>query len=267
MQIDKDILYTYLIFNSPIQYELSKGKVITLYPIKMDKILEFHQLVTAFTVRKNSVFPVKEIIKMNYLDFLYYCKDNIELASEYKIPYLPYLYMFALELLSLACGEEQPITYMQNSSLIKINNYEINSKQFDDIRKIILLQNDVDFDIDEFINRDTENALKKAQEFENKKNKEQATIEDYIDSLIVGLGLTEEYVKNLTIRKFWRYVKRLIKYDDYKILKTASVSGYVEFKEPVSHWISSIDESDKYANVKTDPKQINEKIGDVAVAK
>jgi superfamily II helicase len=78
---------------------------------------------------------------------------------------------------------------------------EITAEKFDDIRQIILIQNGVDFDINEFINRDTEEALRKAQEFENEKNNEKATIEDCIDSVVVGLETSEEYVENLSFER------------------------------------------------------------------
>ena len=65
-----------------------------------------------------------------------------------------------------------------------INGIEITPEQFDDIRRIIILQNGIDFDIDEFINRDTEEALLKAQNATS--GKDTSTLEDYVDSVCLG---------------------------------------------------------------------------------
>lgn len=94
-----------------------------------------------------------------------------------------------------------------------------------------------------------------------KKNKEKSDIEDYIDSLIVDLKVTEEYVSELTIRKFWRYIKRINKHEEYQSCRSAQMSGMVTFKEPIQHWMTSIEITDKYENLKTDEDELRSKIG------
>ena len=117
--------------------------------------------------------------------------------------------------MQLTCGDDVDIKYNSSTLDISINDFQITNEVFDDLRKIIIVQNDIDFDIDEFMNIDTVKALEKAREFEAKKNKEKSDIEDYIDSLIIELRVTEEYVSNMTIRNFWRYVKRINKHEEY----------------------------------------------------
>lgn len=255
MVINEELLGSFLLYNDPIKY----SENITLYPVKMDKVLSFNQYIYSFTIRKDSIFPIKEIIKMSYLDFLFYCTQHPDLGHQYKISYMQNLYMWAAELLGLVC-QDQEIKYGTTRGWFSINGEEIDADKFDDIRRIILLQNNVDFNIDEFLHKETEEALKKAQEFENKKRKDHSTIEDYIDSMIIGLQVTEEYVKNLTIRKFWRYIKRLSKYEEYRILRTAECGGMITFKEPLSHWMTSIDVEDKYADLKTNEQELRSKI-------
>jgi len=255
VDISEDLLYTNLTFNKPIVY----SENITLYPVRMENIFEFQQYSTSFTIRKNSVFPIKEIIKMNYLDFLFYCSQNPEFGIKYNLPHLSLLYMFAGQLLSLVC-KNQEVSIGTESAFFRINGELIDSEKFDDLRKIIIIQNDVDFNIDEFLNRDTEDALKKAQEFEDKKKKEKSSIEDYIDSIIIGLKVTEEYVQNITIRKFWRYVKRISKHEEYQIFRSAECGGMVTFKEPIQHWMTTLEVEDKYSNLKTDEQELRSKI-------
>lgn len=256
VEISHQTLYLYLLFNKPIKYDEN----ITLYPVRMKDVLTFQQCQIALTLRKDSIFHEKNIIKMGYLDFIKYAYRNNELAENYKMPFLPMYYDLILSLLQIVCGEDTKISYNSNNLDFFINDKLITNEIFDNLRKIIMIQNDIDFDIDEFMNIDTVKALEKAKEFEAKKNKEKSDIEDYIDSLIIDLKVTEEYVANLTIRKFWRYIKRINKHEEYQACRSGQMSGMVTFKEPIQHWMTSIELTDKYENLKTDEGDLRSKI-------
>ena len=256
MEINKDTLFPYLIYNKEIKY----NEHITLYPIKMKDIITFQQYQIALTLRKDAIFQDKQIIKMGYLEFIKYACRNDELAQKYNMPLLPFYYDFIIGILQLTCGEDVEIKYNTSTLDFSINDFLVTDEVFDDLRKIIIIQNDIDFDIDEFMNIDTVKALEKAREFEAKKNKEKADIEDYIDSLIIGMKVTEEYVSNLTIRKFWRYIKRINKHEEYEACRSGQMSGMVTFKEPIQHWMTSIEVTDKYENLKTDEEELRSKI-------
>ena len=256
MEINKDTLFPYLIYNKEVKY----NEHITLYPIKMKDIITFQQYQMALTLRKDAIFQDKQIIKMGYLEFIKYACRNDELAQKYNMPLLPFYYDFIIGVLQLTCGEDVEIKYNTSTLDFSINDFLVTDEVFDDIRKIIIIQNDIDFDIDEFMNIDTVKALEKAREFEAKKNKEKADIEDYIDSLIIGMKVTEEYVSNLTIRKFWRYIKRINKHEEYEACRSGQMSGMVTFKEPIQHWMTSIEVTDKYENLKTDEEELRSKI-------
>ena len=197
---------------------------------------------------------------MGYLEFIKYACRNDELAQKYNMPLLPFYYDFIIGILQLTCGEDVEIKYNTSTLDFSINDFLVTDEVFDDLRKIIIIQNDIDFDIDEFMNIDTVKALEKAREFEAKKNKEKADIEDYIDSIIIGLKVTEDYVSNLTIRKFWRYIKRINKHEEYEACRSGQMSGMVTFKEPIQHWMTSIEVTDKYENLKTDEDELRSKI-------
>ena len=256
VEISKDTLFPYLIYNKEIKY----NEHITLYPIKMKDIITFQQYQMSLTLRKDAIFQDKQIIKMGYLEFIKYACRNDELAQKYNMPLLPFYYDFIIGILQLTCGEDVEIKYNTSTLDFSINDFLITDEVFDDLRKIIIIQNDIDFDIDEFMNIDTVKALEKAREFEAKKNKEKADIEDYIDSIIIGLKVTEDYVSNLTIRKFWRYIKRINKHEEYEACRSGQMSGMVTFKEPIQHWMTSIEVTDKYENLKTDEEELRSKI-------
>ncbi len=80
MKINKEYLLQFLIYNKPITYNN-----IILYPVTMNDVIMFQTFSNSITVRKNSIFRNKQIIKMSYLDFLFYSFGNTDLENEYKI--------------------------------------------------------------------------------------------------------------------------------------------------------------------------------------
>lgn len=253
MEINKDTLLPFLIYNSPFKY--SEG--ITLHPVTMKDIVAFQTLTQSITLRKDSIFRDKKIIKMTYWDFLIYCFGNDELETEYKINGLSEYLLYAIQLLKLCCANSN-IEFLQNGQIC-INGEVITPEIFDDLRRIIIIQNDIDFDIDKFLNYDTEQRLLKAEN-DLRKKQDKANIEDYIDSLIIAMNTTEDCVKNMTIRKFWRYIKRYQLHESYTIAKTGECSGMVSFKEPIKHWMISLEEEDKYKHLKADENELRGKI-------
>lgn len=257
VDFNEETLKEYLLFDTPFPYNES----ITLHPVLVKDIYSFNQCQQAFTIRKDAIIREKKYIKMGYFDFLKSTFGDDELAKRYKLNCLPFAYSMVLRLLAIICGEDAKIQYHKETLDIWINECLITNEIFDDIRRIFFIQNDVDFDMDEFINIDTLNALEKAREFESRKNKNSGTIEDYIDSLAVGLKVENRYIQNLTIRKFWRYIKRLNKYDEYQACHNGEMSGMVTFKQPLQHWMSSMEIKDKYENLKANENDIRSKLG------
>lgn len=255
MEIKKETLFPLLIYNKPVKYTEN----IILYPVTMNDIVTFQALSQSITVRKNSTFHEKQIIKMTYLDFLLYCLGNEELEKQYKIIGLSQYFFYTIQLLQLCCKDAE-IKLNQQTGQIIINGEVITPQMFDDLRRIIIIQNDIDFDIDEFLNYDTEQRLLKAQK-DLDKDKDKANIEDYIDSLVIAMHTTEDRIMNMTIRKFWRYIKRYNLHENYTIMRTGECSGMVSFKEPIKHWMISLEEDDKYKHLKADENEIRGKIG------
>lgn len=255
MDISKDALLPFLIYNKPFQY----NEHITLSPVTMNDVVLFQTLSKSITLRKNSIFHEKVIIKMTYFDFLIYSFGNEELENQYKIYGLSKYLFHALQLLKLCCKDCE-ITINQEASQFCINGEVITPQIFDDLRRIIIIQNDIDFDIDEFLNYDTEQRLLKAENDQRKANIK-SNIEDYIDSLVIAMNTTEEHIMNMSIRKFWRYIKRYQLHENYSILKSGECCGMVTFKEPIKYWMVSLEEDDKYKHLKTDENELRGKIG------
>lgn len=252
VEINHQALYPSLIFDKEIRY----NDQITLYPVKVKNIIQFQECQQAITLRKDAIFHEKELIRMPYFSFIKHAYRDFELAQKYGILFLPIYYDFILRLLQIVCGDDSTITYDENSLDVFLNGQLITDEIFDDLREIIIIQNEIDFDMNEFMNIDTVKALEHAREFEAKKNGDKVDIEDYIDSLVIALNVTDEYVSSLSIRKFWRYIKRVNKYDEYRSLHSAEMTGMVTFKEPLHHWMTSINIQDKYKELKADETKV-----------
>ena len=81
----------------------------------------------------------------------------------------------------------------------------------------------------------------------------QGTIEEQIISYKVMMKFKSyEPIKNMTIYQFRKELQRLDLAIDYKIYKTAEMSGMVEFKKPIPHWRSHIDSKIDYSSVLMD---------------
>lgn len=133
MEITKESLLPFLIYNKPFPY----NEHILLYPITMNDIISFQFLSKSISVRKNSIFHEKKIIKMNYLDFLFYCFNNNELETAYKIDGLSQYLIYFLELIKLCCKNTN-ININDQLNQIYINNFLITPQILDDLRRIII---------------------------------------------------------------------------------------------------------------------------------
>ena len=63
--ISKDTLFPLLIYNKPVQY----SEHITLSSVTMKDVVPFQTLSNSITLRKNSMFHEKKIIKMTMLQY------------------------------------------------------------------------------------------------------------------------------------------------------------------------------------------------------
>jgi len=254
MEISKQSLFPYLLYNQPIPYHPH----ITVHPVTMKDIVLFQTLSKSITLRKNSIFHYKKIIKMTYLDFLHHSLGNKELEASYEIPGLSQYLFYSIQLLQLCCKDAEIKIHEQTKEFC-INHEWITPQIFDDLRRIIIIQNDISFDMDAFLHYDTEQRLIKAENAQSR-GRDKGNLEDYIDSLVIAMNTTEERISHMTIRKFWRYMKRYQLHEHYKIAKTGECSGMVSFKEPIKYWMTSLEEEDKYKHLKTDENELRGKV-------
>ena len=231
MSIKEEIFKNYydeLTFDDPIDY-----KGLLLYPVSIRKINKFLQSSSVLRIQKEYI-PDKEIIKMSYLKFI---MTNIDKEKE---EYGESLTFDLLALCFMICMRIEEISirlFIDEDGRAKLilNDVEINENDFDYLRKLILYQNLPNYD-DELMNPDLKNDLEQADKIKNG-GEETEDFEHLIANLVIGTGMNIDDVKNLPIRKFYIIGQVMDRKLHYSIYKQASVGGFVEFKQPITHYL------------------------------
>ena len=220
--------YEELTFDDPIDY-----KGLLLYPVSIRKINKFLQSSSVIRIQKEYI-PDKEIIKMSYLKFL---MTNIDKEKE---EYGESLTFDLLALCFMICMRIEEISIRlfideDGKAKLILNGVEIDENEFDYLRKLILYQNLPNYD-DELMNPDLKNDLEQADKIKNG-GEETEDFEHLIANLVIGTGMNIDDVKNLPIRKFYIIGQVMDRKLHYSIYKQASVGGFVEFKQPITHYL------------------------------
>ena len=230
MSIKEEIFKNYydeLTFDDPIDY-----KGLLLYPVSIRKINKFLQSSSVLRIQKEYI-PDKEIIKMSYLKFLMtnIDKEKEEYGESLTFDLLALCFMICMRIeeisIRLFIGED-------GKAKLILNDVEINENDFDYLRKLILYQNLPNYD-DELMNPDLKNDLEQADKIKNG-GEETEDFEHLIANLVIGTGMNIDDVKNLPIRKFYIIGQVMDRKLHYSIYKQASVGGFVEFKQPITHY-------------------------------
>lgn len=252
----------YTTYDLPVPY-----KELKLYPATMRDYISFNAFAQCLTLDKNSI-PDPEIISMTNLEYIYSCTG--ENPSEQ--PYLIWLD----RLLSICLKEDKSFEkieesilrykydtkYNRNDPIFIINDKPYGSEDFEEIKNIIAEQNMVEL-IDENISKEVRDSLEKARAFKRKISENKpASIEDYMIALSVATGWTLDFIYSMSIRKFTKSIRRMNNLLHYKIYLAASMSGMVEFKDKsfIIHWLSSLDDEDKYGDVSVSLEEMENKI-------
>lgn len=190
MSIDIDNLTKrYFFFDLPVPYKLG-DKEIQIRPVSLIDSEIFLSSVEILNVDKNSL-PDPKIIQMSYLQFVI----EVLFSKESNIQKLINILMICIGIKDLGLKKNEFGRYILFDSITGI---EINAKQFDDIRRIILYQNIPGFD-DEYINPQLKNALDEVKMMKNR-NIEIPSVERKIAIITAHCGLNKKEQLSMTYR-------------------------------------------------------------------
>lgn len=249
----------YTTFDLPVEY-----KNLKLYPVTMKDYFSFNTFSECLTVDKNSI-PDPKVISMTYLEYIYYSIGDKEIK-------VPYLFLFD-RLLSLCLKDDDSFSNIEesinrysfdkeNKAIFIIKDKIYDSEDFENIKEIISKQNKIE-QIDENISKEVRDSLEMARDFKRKlSGNRPGSIEDYIVSLSVATGWRVEEIYSMPIKRFLKCIERMDNLINYQIYMTASMSGFIEFKDKTSikHWLSSLEDEDKYSDVSLDLEDVQDKI-------
>ena len=246
----------YLTFDDPIPY-----KNFLINPAKMRDYYSFHEYITCLLLDKNSV-PDINVISMSYLEYL--------LAVGFIERHLHVMLISLMKMVvtikkdgKIIEVNEDEIEIAKDGRSIIVSGEKITSEDFDEIKKIILLQNEID-PVDENTAKEVREKLQEAEEYKLKKNgKKVCDLEDRLVAISTVTGFTIEYLYGLTIRKFNKYLQREDHIMHYKIFMIGKMSGNVEFKDEnaLKHWLADLTVKDKYKDSKFDYDEAQDKFG------
>lgn len=225
----------------------------------MKDYYQFHILASCLMLEKTADPEPMKTIPMTYLQYLFY-KSNDENRLVYFLDGLLRM------ILGKTSNEEFPIRYWidekDNRPRIEIDNEIYDSTDFDNLREIIAEQNGLELP-DERIQKTVRDSLEEARRYKEKlMGTKQASLEDLMIALSLYSGWDLEKVYGMTIRKFRKSLSRANHMLYQQIYQTASMSGFVEFKDKsvLSGWLADIDNKDKYGDVIVDVEDVQNKI-------
>lgn len=236
-----------------------------IYPVRMYNYFEWMGCYNILDIDKNSLNDI-DIIRMSYLQFILM---QVEQSRDFETKLVLLLHMcLGLEAdtairweiknneAKLFIGDT--LTTKSGRKIMNQNDVRvITAQDFDEIKRIILYQNVIDYS-DEYIDPDVKAAMEEYYALKNK-GASDITLEKQIAVIQSTNGMTEETIRNMTVRGFQMLFNTIIDKVEYPINKMAEVQG-VKFDNPIEHWAFK-KPKDKFSEVFTSFDGFKNKIG------
>lgn len=251
----KELVARYSSVDEPVPY-----KGLSIYPIYVKNYYDFGISYDVLLIDKNAI-PDIEVIQMSYLDFLFkkLMVDETKIDEKSNVT-VGMIYVSKLTTLLTNCfhvdGSEIKVRMQDNHIILTIKDVDINSMEFEDIKRIILYQNIYDYS-DEYVDPDVKKAIDEYYRIKNKGIK-MPDLETKMAALTAMIGLTKKNMLDMTYREFEYVFHIATQKQDYEINKTAEMSGMVKFEKPIEHWIYQ-QKKDRYADAFTNFDEFKKK--------
>jgi hypothetical protein len=202
---------------APVPYGLKSGEI-TIYPVLVKDALVYDYAKTILMIDKNKINDVN-ILQMSDLEYLLnLCMQEEDIYSQFAL--IMYLCLHE-EYVSIK-DEKGNLLRDNGKPVIAICDKEkrlkakITPKEFNIIKKIILFQNDKDYDDTEY-SADMQEQINLWIEVQNRRSSSnhQPTMEEKKALLMSKNGMTEDKVNNLRLRLFEQMVQSVIDTDQY----------------------------------------------------
>lgn len=211
-----------------VPYKLKNGDILNIKPIIVKDYPYYEVAKTILEIQKNDINDI-EIIKMSYLDFII---DTVQKDEQLSI--------YLLTICKLCLGYEK-IAYFKKDNKHnlclcdenEIVKYIITSKEFDDIAKIILNQNDANYD-NRYINPEVKELM--AEYYKAKHNDfKSPTLEEKKAFVISKTGIMLSELNEMVYRFFDLVYDANVNSEIYIAQKMVQCSYKYDVKGDVKH--------------------------------
>lgn len=228
VSIDFDLLaQAYFCFDEPVPYTTKTGELL-IRPISLRDSMTFIYSVGILNIDKNSL-PDVRIIQMSYLQFI--CE---KLLGEDKTQRFNEVCLY--NILHLCLGFTKPkIKWVKNRPILfdEKMNVEINGKEFDEIKSIILHQNFPHFD-DEYINPDLKKAMAETDELKNKEH-DSPSLERKMAIITAHTGILKKDQMEMSFRSHSLLFEEVVGEVEFFTVRPPMIARGLS--KDVDHWI------------------------------
>ncbi len=247
--VDLELLENnYFVNMTAIPYKLKKGDVVNIYPILVKDYLTYCWAKNILTIKKNEINDIS-VIQMSYLKFLI---SRVLPNDENSIGKLYWILKLCLHEDNVSVGDDCIILYDEN----KIIKNVIGPKEFDEIAKTILAQNDINYD-DRYVSPEVEELMK---EYYSAKYKSivSPSLEKRKAFVSSKIGKTFEQINELPYREFDLIYEACKDSEIYIGQKIIQGSYKYETKEDIKHPLFE-EKKDPYEELFTDTSALANK--------
>lgn len=239
----------YFYFDSPAEYKI-KDKTLLIYPIIVKNSEIFLSSLSVISIDKNSTDSV-EIIQMSYLDFIYKVLFQEQMNISKFLNILKYCLHIENEAIEIGYDvNNKPFLRDKDSDI------EIKSKDFENIRRIIMYQNLIHYD-DEYINPEIKQMMNEVDAVKNA-GIELPSIERRMAIITAHCGISKQEQMNMTYRSHSLLFEEV--YGEVEFETTRPILLYAGKGNEIDHWIYK-KKKDKYDGYMTDADSYAQSMG------
>lgn len=264
MAIDLDYLAkSYFWFDKPVPYKVTDGKIVTISPVSVEDSEMFLSWMDIISIDKNALNDV-QYISMSYLEFLI---TSLIVKAPKEVS--KYTILKLASILRLCLGWEGEINIGYNERKKPVLLYKdivVSTKQFEDIRRIILYQNLLDFD-DSYVNPDIKQAMAEVDEIKSK-GIDYPNLERKMAIITAHTGLSKAEQMKMTYRSHTALMKEVYGEVDYLSARIGVMVGNMFSKNKIDFedWIYR-KKHNKYEQYFTAEDSYNRSMGGASIVR
>ena len=235
------IIERYISLNKTVPYQLKVGGQITLHPITVADWLNVGDL-TIFRYEKEKE-PDLKIVQMSYLRFLaLHYLQSIENGEQLFLKILSLVLKVESDKIRVCYDNEKRtklalVVVDESENLV----FKISEQEFEDIRRIILYQNLLDFN-ENFVSEDMKKVVADFLKI-NKSNTKDINLGDKIIYVYAKKNLSLEQINNMPYLFFNKVFQILYECEDYLPRKIIQASYKYDVAQNVEHPLREVKQS------------------------